>query len=279
MTRLAVIATVGALLAGAFLPGCQAAPFTGRRRLMLVTAREEAQLGVQAWGDLRKDLAESRDAASGAILNRVGLRIAEQVRLAPEVTPTEFEWEFKLFQSDEPNAFCLPGGKVGFHTGILPACRNEAGVAVVMGHEIAHAVLRHGAERMSQDLLATLAGAALLRGMQRQDKTVQEGVMKAFGLGAQVGVLLPYSRAHESEADRVGLLLTTRAGYDPSEAVAFWKRMVEQTGGSRPPAFLSTHPAPADRIEQIEKLMPQMMKAYDKSPKHGLGETLKPSGR
>ena len=173
-----------------------------------------------------------------------------------------YRWEFNLIENDKMvNAFCMPGGKVGVYTGILPITQNETGLAVVMGHEIAHAIAKHGNERVSQGLLAQLGGVALSTALSKNPGTTNQIFMAAYGVGANVGVLLPYSRLHESEADRIGLILMAKAGYDPREAVPFWQRMNEK-GGPRPPEFLSTHPAPESRIKQIQDLIPEAMKYY-----------------
>ncbi len=174
-----------------------------------------------------------------------------------------YEWEFNLIQDDEmPNAFCLPGGKIGVYTGIMPVAGGPDGLAVVMAHEVAHAIANHGGERMSQLLLAELGGMALATAMQTKPDETRELAMLAYGLGAQLGVLLPYSRQHESEADRIGLILMARAGYDPNEAIPFWQRM-NRLGGARPPEFLSTHPAPETRIEQIREYLPEALGYYE----------------
>jgi predicted Zn-dependent protease len=196
------------------------------------------------------------------MVRRVGQRIATVAPLP------NAQWEFVLF--DDPktaNAFCLPGGKVGVYSGILPICQSEAGVAVVVGHEIAHAVARHGAERMSHGLLAQMGGKVLAEAMKTRPEATQQLVMQSYSVGAQVGVLLPYSRSQEYEADHLGLIYMARAGYDPAEAVAFWKRF---GGAQAQPAgvmgklqgYLSTHPVNADRIAQLEQLLPKARAEY-----------------
>ena len=173
-----------------------------------------------------------------------------------------YQWEFNLIEADTIiNAFCMPGGKVAVYSGILPVAQAENGLAVVMGHEVAHAIANHGGERMSQLLLAQLGGMALSQAVKEQPEKTQQLAMLAYGVGANVGLLLPYSRKHESEADRIGLILMARAGYDPQAAIPFWVRMNEQ-GGARPPEFLSTHPAPEKRIQDIRDQLPEAMKYY-----------------
>jgi predicted Zn-dependent protease len=173
-----------------------------------------------------------------------------------------YKWEFNLIESEEVNAWCMPGGKVVFYTGILPVTQTEAGIAVVMGHEIAHAVAEHGNERMSQSLIAELGGIALSEAVKNEPAQTQQLWFAAYGLGATVGVLLPFSRTQESESDRLGLIFMAMAGYNPQEAVNFWKRMAAQKGGNAPPEFLSTHPADETRIKDLQNEIPEAMKYY-----------------
>jgi predicted Zn-dependent protease len=173
-----------------------------------------------------------------------------------------YEWEFNLVESKEVNAWCMPGGKVVFYTGILPVTQNEGGLAVVMGHEIAHAIAGHGNERMSQVLVAQLGGMALSEALDNKPEETRQLWMMAFGAGAQLGVLLPFSRLHESEADQMGLIFMAMAGYNPNQAVGFWERMAEMKGGGAPPEFLSTHPSDKTRIKNIKSLLPDAMKYY-----------------
>jgi predicted Zn-dependent protease len=175
-----------------------------------------------------------------------------------------YQWEFNLVKDDAVNAWCMPGGKVVVYTGILPVAAGEDGLAVVMGHEISHAIARHGNERMSQGLVTQMGGMALSVALAEKSKETHDLFMTAFGVGSQVGILLPYSRLQESEADRLGLIFMAMAGYDPREAVGFWKRMAAGKQGASPPAFLSTHPADSKRIADIEKLLPEAMKYYQK---------------
>lgn len=168
-----------------------------------------------------------------------------------------FQWEFNLVKDATPNAWCMPGGKVVFYEGIMPVCMNEHGVAVVMGHEIAHAVARHGNERMSQGLITQLGGMALDVAIKEQPQQTQFIFLAAYGLGAQVGVMLPFSRKHEYEADRLGLIFLTMAGYNPEEAVKFWQRM-SKMGSSNVPEYLSTHPISDKRVEALKKIIPEM---------------------
>lgn len=175
---------------------------------------------------------------------------------------SSYKWEFSLVEDKEINAWCMPGGKVVVYTGILPVAQGEAGLAVVMGHEIAHAIAEHGNERMSQGLLAQFGGMALADALAAQPAATKQLWMTAYGVGAQYGAILPYSRLQESEADRLGLIFMAMAGYDPREAVPLWQRMAAQKGGQAPPEFLSTHPADATRIEKIRTLLPEATRYY-----------------
>jgi predicted Zn-dependent protease len=244
------------LLLAAVLAGCATVPYTNRRQFNIVSDSEEYKMGLQAYQETLSKAKLSTDAQASAMVVRVGQRIA-----AAAERP-DFDWQFKLI--DEPktvNAFCLPGGRVAVYTGILPLTENEEGLAVVMSHEVAHALAHHGAERMSQGELVNLGGAALQVGMANKDPAVQQQVMGAFGLGASVGVLLPFSRSHEAEADHIGLILMAKAGYDPRAAVPFWQRM-EAAGGQKPPEFLSTHPSDATRIKKIQAELPEALTYY-----------------
>ncbi len=244
--------------------GCVTAPGTGRRQLMLVSQAEEMQLGLTEFEKLKKATPISKDPAINQMVQRVGNRIAA----AAQSDMPHAKWEFVVF--DEPktaNAFCLPGGKVGIYTGILPITKDEAGMATVIGHEVAHAVARHGAERLSEALLLQLGGVALSTAMRNNTEKARALALTAYGVTSTVGMVLPHSRSHELEADRMGLIYMARSGYDPQQAVAFWQRFAEygkQQGGPRI-EFLSTHPVDTTRIRQIQSLMPQAMDAYRQS--------------
>jgi predicted Zn-dependent protease len=243
------------------LTACATAPETGRRQLLLVSPAEEAQLGLNAFQQVKRQYPEVRRGKDVKRLQRVGTRIS---RVAP--LPNA-RWEFVLFKDDAPNAFALPAGKVGVFTGILPVTKNEDGLATVIGHEIAHAVARHGAERMSHGLLVQLGGIGLSAALGSNAGATGDLVMQAYGLGSQLGVMLPYSRTQELEADELGLLFMARAGYDPREAIAFWKRFAAYNAkrGGAPPEFLSTHPLDQRRIAQLERLMPRAIAEYDRA--------------
>jgi predicted Zn-dependent protease len=236
---------------------CAAAPYTKRSQLMLVSDGEAAKMGAQAFGEVLKEGNIVQTGPAVDQVHRVGSRIA-RVADIPNA-----QWQFAVI--DDPkqaNAFALPGGKVAVYTGILPITQDDTGLAVVLGHEIGHVLERHGAERMSQGLVAQLGGTALAVAMGGGPST--SAVLAAYGLGAQYGVLNPFSRTQESEADHVGLILMAKAGYDPRDAVAFWERM-EQSGGKSPPEFLSTHPSHGTRVEQIRAELPEALQYYQAS--------------
>ena len=175
-----------------------------------------------------------------------------------------FVWEFNLVESDEVNAWCMPGGKVVVYTGILPITQDETGLAVVMGHEIAHAVANHGSERMSHALITQMGGMALNKALENKPEQTRNLWMGAFGLGAQFGYMLPFSRTHEKEADHLGLIFMAIAGYNPEKAVEFWERMAQMSQGNAPPEFMSTHPSDATRIREIKAHLPEAMLYYKK---------------
>jgi predicted Zn-dependent protease len=242
------------------LTGCATAPETGRTQLLMVDPQQEAQMGLTAFEQTKARTPISRDRAENERLQRVGKRISRVAKLP------NARWEFVLFESDEPNAFALPGGKVGVYTGILPIAKDDAGLATVVAHEIAHAAARHGAERVSQGMAVQLGGAVLsgVLGAYGIGGASGDLAMQAYGLGTQVGVMLPYSRTQELEADRIGLIYMARAGYDPREAIGFWQRFAAYNSGKGGgmPEFLSTHPMDQNRIAQLQKLMPQAVAEY-----------------
>lgn len=239
---------------------CATTPYTGRSQLILISPQQEIALGASAFQQIRAQEKVSQDPELQALVDRIGSRIAKVANMP------DAQWEFVVF--DDPktvNAFALPGGKVGVYTGIFPVARTVGGLATIMSHEIAHVIARHGGERLSQGLLAQLGATAIQIGLAGRDPVVVQSVMTAYDLGANVGVLLPYSRLQESEADRIGILLMANAGYDPHEAVSVWERMAQE-GGPRPPEFLSTHPTPAQRIEELKALLPNALTYYQPSP-------------
>lgn len=232
----------------------------GRTARHGLNPKQEQSLGLQSYQQV---LSESTTIDSGPNYELVK-RVADRLAAATGPAAKTFDWRVSLVDSPEINAFCLPGGKIVVYTGILPAAKSEAGLATVMGHEMAHATLRHGSERILQQQ----ATQTLLTGVQYSlgDMTYeqQRAVMGALGAGAKYGVLLPFSRSHESEADKVGLSYMARAGYDPHEAITFWERMSHATGGGKPPEFMSTHPSDATRIEQLKELLPKALEEYQR---------------
>ncbi len=253
-------ALVAALAAA--LTGCATAPETGRSQLLMVDPKQEAQMGLRAFEQTKAQTPISRNRVENERLQRVGKRISRVAKLP------NARWEFVLFESDEPNAFALPGGKVGVYTGILPITKDDAGLATVVAHEIAHASARHGAERVSQGMAVQLGGAVLsgVLGAYGVGGPSGDLAMQAYGLGTQVGVMLPYSRTQELEADRIGLLYMARAGYDPREAIGFWQRFAtyNRGKGGGMPEFLRTHPMDQNRIAQLQKFMPQAVAQYQR---------------
>lgn len=249
---------------------CATVPITERKTVHLLPDTELISLSLQQYNEILKKSKLSNDPAKVHRVKKVGEGIAKATEEFMKESGMEsevknYKWEFNLIEDDKAvNAWCMPGGKVAVYTGILPITKDENGLAVVMGHEIAHALAKHGNERMSQALLAQLGAVGLSVALSQKPAQTQQIFMAAYGVGAQVGFMLPYSRLHESEADRIGLILMAKAGYDPREAVPFWKRMNEK-GGSRPPEFLSTHPAPETRIQRIQSLIPEAMKYYKES--------------
>jgi predicted Zn-dependent protease len=238
------------------LAACSTAPVTGRRQLSLVSTGQEAQLGLTEFEKLKKDTPISNDPAANALLQKVGKRVAAA---AANDLPNA-QWEFVVFESKEANAFCLPGGKIGVYTGILPITRDEAGLATVLGHEVAHATAHHGSERMSQQMAAQ--GFGELAGVAITDPRWSQLFQTVYPIGTQVGVLLPFSRKQESEADRIGLHYMARAGYDPKEAVAFWERFSSSMPANSTPTFLRTHPVDSTRIADIKKYLFEAEQEY-----------------
>lgn len=244
-------------LLGAGAAGCTTVPITGRRQLVLLPEEAELSMGLSAFREVLSQAKVSSDPALNEQVTRVGRRIAAATGR------DDFTWEFKVLEDKQVNAFALPGGKVAVYTGILPVTRDDAGLAAVLGHEVAHATARHGGERISQTLLVQTGLAAVQVGLARNDPHMVRTVTSLLGAGAAVGLLLPWSRAQESEADHLGLIYMAKAGYHPSAARDLWVRMAQQSGeGSRPPEFLSTHPLPETRIRQIETWIPEALKYY-----------------
>ncbi len=250
-----------------FSASCSTVPITGRTQLNLIPDSTMNSMSFQQYGDFLKNNKIAKDKKKTLMVKSVGNKIQKAVeRFFAEKEKSDalkdYDWEFNLVESEDVNAWCMPGGKVVVYTGILPVAESETGLAVVMGHEIAHAIAKHGSERMSQGLIAQMSGMALSVAIKEQPETTQKLWMTAFGVGAQYGVILPYSRTHETEADRLGLVFMAMAGYDPHEAVGFWQRMAEKKGGKAPPEFMSTHPSDKTRINKIKEAIPEAMKHY-----------------
>jgi predicted Zn-dependent protease len=235
-------------------------PLTGRTQLVDLSRDQEAALGLQSY---RQILQNERVLTQGREVDLVR-SIGQRIQKAAASEDPGFEWEFNVIQSDQANAFALPGGKVAVYTGILPVTENENGLAVVMGHEVAHAIARHGAERMAYQKLVQLGTMAAGMSMSDMEPETQRMVLGALGVGAQYGVLLPFSREHESEADYMGLIYVARACFDPREAPRLWQRMGEAAGRA-PAEFLSTHPSSETRIRQFEEWMPEALRVYEES--------------
>jgi predicted Zn-dependent protease len=254
----------------ALVLSCSTVPVTGRTQLHLIPDSTLFPMSFQQYDEFLKSNKLSTNQDQAQTVRQVGARIQRAVEefFAEKGTSDklqDYAWEFNLVENDQVNAFCMPGGKVVVYTGILPIAGNEAGLAVVMGHEIAHAIAGHGSERMSQGLAVEMGGVALSTALSSKPAQTQQLWMTAFGVGAQYGVMLPYSRLHESEADHLGLIFMAMAGYDPHNAVGFWQRMAEAKEGQAPPEFMSTHPADATRIRKINELIPEVMPYYEKS--------------
>ncbi|MBI3063685.1 MAG: M48 family metallopeptidase [Deltaproteobacteria bacterium] len=254
MAMIRIFSVLAALL---HLAACASAPYTGRSQVILVSEGQEIALGDDAYRHILRDSVVTRDAAAERIVRKVGERIA---RVADK---PNYKWEFTVINNPEMvNAFAVPGGKVAVYTGIFSAARDEAGLAVVLGHEVAHALARHPAERMSQGLLLQLGGVGLGAALGRNPALANQ-VMQVYGIGTGVGVALPFSRAQETEADRIGLILMAKAGYDPRVALEVWERMEKKEGSKgAPPEFLSTHPGYDTRVQQLRSFMPEALRYY-----------------
>ncbi len=250
--------------------GCRTTPVTARRQMLFMPEDYETSLGVKSYHEILADETPSTNQHYIGVVNRVGQRIA-QVAGRPD-----YEWEFRVIASGEQNAFCLPGGKVAVYEGILPICATESGIAVVMSHEIAHAIARHGGERMSQGMVANAIGNTLKYVTHGQEQYNRELLLGAYGAAAKYGAILPFSRKHETEADHIGIMLMAKAGYDPSVAPIFWQRFEAAKTGPAPPEFLSTHPASARRAADLRALVPEAVSLYELAPaKYGDGETIR----
>jgi predicted Zn-dependent protease len=251
------------------LSGCAEVEFTGRKQLIIVPPSTMNSMSFQSYREFLSKHKLSTNTEQTQMVKRIGGRIQNAVEQYCEKNGIleqleGYKWEFNLVEDPNVNAWCMPGGKVVVYTGILPIAQGETGLAVVMGHEIAHAFAKHGAERMSQRLLVEMGGMALSTALKDRPEQTKNLFMQSYGIGTQVGVLLPYSRTHEKEADHLGLVFMAMAGYNPTEAIAFWQRMAAQKKGARPPEFLSTHPADQTRIQKLKDLLPDALKYYQK---------------
>ena len=256
-----------AILLLVLIAACTTVAVTGRKQVNLIPSSTMLSMSSGEYRSFLGQAKLSNNREQTEMVKRCGARIQQQVETYFRENGMtnrldDFAWEFNLIESPEMNAWCMPGGKVVFYTGILPVTKDEEGLAVVMGHEIAHAIAEHGSERMTQGLLTNLGGMAITQALKDKPQQTQQLFMAAFGLGAQFGLLLPFSRLHESEADKLGLIFMAKAGYNPEAAVAFWERMREMKGGQAPPEFMSTHPSDETRIRDLKALMPEAIKVY-----------------
>ena len=252
-----------------YLTNRQESSLTGRTQLISSDAQQDAALGLQAYQQVLSqsqvvadgpDVARIRQIAQRleAVAPKVEAELAAEHGRKPTIDWSTFRWEVSVLQSDEVNAFCLPGGKIAVYTGLLPVAQNDDAIAIVLGHEISHALLRHGAERMAQQHMAQIGQVAVGMAAGDLDPQQQQAVMGAYGVAGKYGVLMPFSRKDESEADEIGLMLAAAACYDPQAAIPFWERM-QQQGAGKPPEFMSDHPSDAHRIERLQALMPKAL--------------------
>lgn len=259
--------TILFLLTALIMFSCSTVPFSGRKQLNAIPESSMLAMSFQQYDAFLKENKLSNNQAQTQMVKRVGRNLQNAVEKyfkekGQEYVLSDYAWDFNLIESDVANAWCMPGGKVVIYTGILPITRDESGLAVVMGHEIAHAIAKHGNERMSHELVRQLGGMALAKAIEEKPEETQQLWMLAYGVGSELGAVLPYSRLHESEADYMGLIFMAMAGYDPNSAVNFWERMEAQSGGQAPPEFLSTHPSHGTRIKKIKEALPEAMKYY-----------------
>ena len=251
-----------------FVASCNTVPLTGRKQLSLLPSSQTQSLSYNQYSQVLNESKISSNTQWTSWVKGSGGKIRGAVekymkQQGQSSSLKDYKWEFNLLEDDNMvNAWCMPGGKVAFYTGIMPICKDEQGVAVVMGHEVAHAIARHGGERMSQGMVQQLGGVALAVAIREKPAETQALFMGAYGVASQYGGMLPFSRLHESEADRLGLIFMSMAGYNPQEAPKFWERMSANSGGAAPPEFMSTHPSHSTRISNLNKWMPEAMKYY-----------------
>lgn len=246
--------------------GCAVAPITGRKQLVVIPVDQMLSLSADSYAQVLKETKVSTNQKYVNSVRNVGTKLTAAVKQYMQQNNLQsaiegYQWQYTVLQSDEVNAWCMPGGQIAFYEGIMPICADDNGIAVVMGHEIAHAIAQHGNERMSQQLALQMGGVALSEALKTKKESTQQIAMAAFGVGSTLGVMLPFSRTHEYEADQLGLYFMAMAGFDPRTAPAFWQRMITQSS-SRPPEFLSTHPDPANRIKEMNRNMNKAMQYY-----------------
>ena len=250
------------------LVACSTVPLTNRQQFTAIPSSEMLSLSNQNYDAVLEESTLSKNVSYQQSVTRVGKRISKAVeeylrQIEREELINGYEWEFNVIQDETMNAWCMPGGKIVFYEGIMPICEDDAGVAVVMAHEVGHAVAKHSNERLTQEMALQMGGMALSQALSEKKEQVQSLAMTAFGVGAQLGVILPYSRNHENEADELGLYFMAMAGYNPTEAPVFWERM-KSAGQSGVPEFLSTHPNPDSRINHLKQIMPKALEFYKK---------------
>lgn len=252
-----------------FSMACSVVPMTGRKQLIFIPNSQMVGLSAESYSQVLSENQLSTNRTYVDMVNSVGNNMSKAVEKyltdngqADRVG--DFTWTYNVLVSEELNAWCMPGGEIAFYEGIMPVCQDETGIAVVMGHEIAHAIAQHGNERMSQQMVMQLGGVALSEALKNEKEQTMQIAMLAFGVGSQLGVSLPYSRKHESEADELGLYFMAMAGYNPQEATKFWERMQAQSA-ARMPEILSTHPDPGNRIKDLQKHMAKALEYYEMS--------------
>ncbi|WP_340076532.1 M48 family metallopeptidase [Leptobacterium sp. I13] len=260
------------LLILAFIISCKTNPFTGKKTLNFVSNSQLFPTSFQQYNQVLDESNVIKGTSDAALVKKVGARIASAADrwLTANGYPgylKDYRWEYNLIKDDQVNAWAMPGGKIAFYTGILPITKTETGLAVVMGHEVAHALADHGAQRMSAGTLQQLVGVGVAAATSEKSAEAQNAWLQAYGIGTQVGVMLPFSRKHESEADAIGIQIMAIAGYNPYEAAELWKRMKVNSGGQAPPEFLSTHPSNETRIQNLTALAP---KAVEEAKKFGV---------
>lgn len=267
MKKLRILTT---LIIALTIYSCSTVPITGRKQLNMIPNSELMAMSFQQYDEFLRENPPSNNNKQAFLVKDVGYKIQRSVEKYMSDNNISYlldgyEWEFNLVDNEQVNAWCMPGGKVVVYSGILPVTKTETGLAVVLGHEIAHAIAGHGNERMSQELIRAVGGVGLQIALNEQSEETQMIWMSVYGVGTQLGAILPYSRLHESEADRMGLIFISMAGYNPHEAPIFWERMSKSSNGQKPPEILSTHPSDQTRINNLNNWMPEAMGYYNKS--------------